>query len=111
MDCEHDWEEIDSEEGSYRHDVCIHCHAYRSLNLLTGREAIDLNLEDGQVERDGNLYCGACGILACPGNEDYDWCDHTTGHGCIYMDEDDLDDDDEWELLQDIDDPEPRMRY
>jgi hypothetical protein len=92
-DCEHDWEEIDFEEGSYRSDVCLHCNSYRWVDLVTGRETITEELEDGQVIRDDNLYCGACGMLAAPGSEEYDWCDHRTGRGCSYMVEDDEEDD------------------
>lgn len=54
------------------------------------------------IEKDGMSFCFACGMLAQPGDEEYDWCDHRTGEGCAYMVDDDDDDDyDEWEGLED----------
>jgi len=46
--------------------------------------------EEEFIARDGMLFCGACGILAQPGNEDFDWCDHRNGYGCPYMSEADF---------------------
>lgn len=49
------------------------------------------------IERDGMTFCGACGVLACPGEEEFDWCDHRSGIGCYHMAESEfteLDDDD-----------------
>lgn len=37
----------------------------------------------------GGLYCRACGMLAAPGDEEFDWCDHITGEGCSYFPEED----------------------
>lgn len=51
--------------------------------------------KDGLVRHHGELYCGCCGILAQPGNEDFDWCDHISGDGCPYNEEL-ADDDDEF---------------
>ena len=42
------------------------------------------------IERDGMTFCGACGIMACPGNEEFDWCDHITGDGCSYFEDDNV---------------------
>ncbi len=42
---------------------------------------------------DGGLYCLACRMLAAPGDEEFDWCDHLTGEGCSYFHERDADDD------------------
>lgn len=50
--------------------------------------------EDGHIERDGMLFCFSCGMLAQPGNEEYDWCDHKTGRGCAYFHEQEDDEDD-----------------
>lgn len=50
--------------------------------------------EDGLVERDGMLFCGCCGNLASPGEEEWDWCDHVTGGGCAYAPEEDTWDED-----------------
>lgn len=52
-------------------------------------EEMDAELEDGQFEMNGCLYCGACGMLAAPGDENYDWCDHRTGNDCPYNDDGD----------------------
>lgn len=50
-------------------------------------EDLDELLDDEPefIERDGLLFCFACGELAQPGNEEFDWCDHRTGRGCAYF--------------------------
>lgn len=48
------------------------------------------------LSRDGMTFCYACGIMACPGEEEFDFCDHRTGAGCYHMKNSDLNDDD-WE--------------
>lgn len=48
---------------------------------------------EGEIERDGLLFCFACGMLAAHGDEEYDFCDHRTGYGCSYNDETFEDDD------------------
>lgn len=40
--------------------------------------------EEELIERDGILFCAACGMLAAPGSEEFDLCDHRTGQGCAY---------------------------
>lgn len=59
----------------------------------------DLDLVDLPefIERDGMTFCGACGELAVPGEEAFDWCDHRTGRDCPYMEDSMFNDDDaEW---------------
>ncbi len=51
--------------------------------------------DDGMIEQHGELYCGACGILAQSGCEDFDWCDHITGDDCPFFYEDHHADDDD----------------
>jgi hypothetical protein len=41
----------------------------------------------GLIESRGMWFCFACGLLAQPGDEEFDWCDHRTGRGCAYMHE------------------------
>lgn len=55
------------------------------------------------IERDGMLFCGACGTLACPGEEEFDWCDHRTGQGCYHMQESVFSDDDDTETGSEYD--------
>lgn len=56
-------------------------------------EPLNDDFEDGGlVQQHNNLYCSACGMMAAPGDEEFDWCDHITGEGCAYMD--DVEDDD-----------------
>lgn len=85
---EEDLEEISDEE-------------YEAI-LRAEEEALELIPEDDDddpefFERDGMEFCGACGILARPGEEEFDWCDHKTGAGCYHMQEsvfaDDVDED------------------
>jgi hypothetical protein len=59
-------------------------------------EEEDLEIpEDGMIEQNGNLYCYACGDLAAPGEEEFDFCDHKTGRGCSHMSMSSMSD--EWE--------------
>lgn len=51
--------------------------------------------EDGMMEVDGNLYCGGCGHLAQPGDEEFDWCDHRGTSDCSYYCTSSFRDDDE----------------
>lgn len=91
--CKHEWDLIEEEPGAFRLSVCLHCGAQESRDLVSGQISISEELEDGQIERDGCLYCGACGMLAQGGDEEYDWCDHHTGDNCAYMPEESDDDD------------------
>lgn len=52
--------------------------------------------EDGLIESRGMLFCFACGMLAAPGDEEFDWCDHRTGDGCAYMPDETDDYEDDW---------------
>lgn len=59
-------------------------------------EEIDDDDDDDEFfERDGMTFCGACGVLACPGEEEFDWCDHRTGEGCYHMSESVFNEDDD----------------
>lgn len=60
----------------------------------------DLDFDDDEefFERGGMTFCGACGILACPGEEEFDWCSHLPSERhCYHMRESVFDDDDEWD--------------
>lgn len=47
----------------------------------------ELTANGGLVESRGMWFCFACGLLAQPGDEEFDWCDHINGVGCAYMHE------------------------
>lgn len=51
---------------------------------------------DGIIEVRGMPFCWACGMLAQPGDENFDWCSHITGRSCPYYHETE-DDEDEFE--------------
>jgi hypothetical protein len=72
------------------HDEQGHLAAYIRWTAgwaqVIGRfEISEEDFDDGEIERDGMIFCVACGMLAMPGNEEYDWCDHRTGIGCAYF--------------------------
>jgi hypothetical protein len=53
--------------------------------------------EDGIIEVRGMPFCWACGMLAQPGEEEFDWCSHLpTERHCAYLSESE-DDEDELE--------------
>lgn len=53
--------------------------------LDTGAFEIEADDPDGLIEVQGDLYCGACGMLEQPGDESFDWCDHIRGNHCPYF--------------------------
>ena len=60
-----------------------------AINLDDPKDGDEIPAEDGLVESRGMLFCTACGLMAMPGNEEFDWCDHITGRGCAWKDDDD----------------------
>lgn len=83
--------------GELSEPVCLSCFVRDGLEAIKFDQAaeqiedeiaeIDLDDDEPFIERDGMTFCGACGILACPGEEEFDWCDHLTGNNCYHMDE------------------------
>lgn len=76
------------------------------IEALLLDDGLDDDDEDSEfIECDGMSFCFACGVLACHGNEEFDFCDHRTGFDCTFMeesvfaedDEDDLYDEDDWQ--------------
>lgn len=59
----------------------------------------------GLIQTHYGLACQQCGECV-PGNEEWDWCDHITGYGCSWNDEDDYDSSDDYDYEADLDDDE-----
>lgn len=100
--------------GEVGQEMCWECHSSLADDALPtlivedteSEEEDDLDIEDikengGLIESRGMLFCFACGMLAQPGDENFDWCDHLDGIGCPYyveeMDDFDNELDDVWE--------------